>query len=48
MLSGRGDGAESSFAPAGKAAAAAGAPKGKESFEACPAARDAADDDLPF
>jgi single-strand DNA-binding protein len=49
MLSGRGDGAESSFAPAGKAAAAAaGAPKGKESFEDFPEALDAEDDDLPF
>jgi len=49
MLSGRGDGAESSFSPAGKAgAAAATAPKGKESFEDFPEALDAEDDDLPF
>jgi Single-stranded DNA-binding protein len=49
MLSGRGDGAESSFSPAGKVgAAAAAAPKGKESFEDFPEALDAEDDDLPF
>jgi single-strand DNA-binding protein len=49
MLSGRGDGAESSFSPAGKVgAAAATAPKGKESFEDFPEALDAEDDDLPF
>jgi single-strand DNA-binding protein len=49
LLSGRGDGAESSFSPAGKVgAAAAAAPKGKESFEDFPEALDAEDDDLPF
>src|SRR6476646_11239083 len=49
MLSGRSDGAESSFSPAGKVgAAAAAAPKGKEGFEDFPEALDAEDDDLPF
>ena len=50
LLSGRADGAESSFSPAGKvgAGAAAAAPKGKESFEDFPEALDAEDDDLPF
>jgi single-strand DNA-binding protein len=49
LLSGRGEGAESSFSPAGKVgAAAANAPKGKESFEDFPEALDAEDDDLPF
>ena len=52
MLSGRGDGAESSFTPAAKVGAAAAtstaAPKGKESFEDFPEALDAEDDDLPF
>jgi single-strand DNA-binding protein len=49
MLSGRGDGAESSFSSAGKVgAAAAAAPKGKEGFEDFPEALDAEDDDLPF
>ena len=49
LLSGRGDGAESSAAPAGKVAAAASAPKGKDqSFEDFPEALDAEDDDLPF
>ena len=47
LLSGKGDGAES-FAPPGKVAAAAAAPKGKESFEDFPEALDAEDDDLPF
>jgi len=49
LLSGRGDGAESSFSPPGKVGAAAtAAPKGKESFEDFPEALDAEDDDLPF
>ncbi len=50
LLSGRGDGAESSFSPAGKvgAGATAAAPKGTESFEDFPEALDAEDDDLPF
>jgi single-strand DNA-binding protein len=50
LLSGRGDGGESSFTPASKvgAAAAAATPKGKESFEDFPEALDAEDDDLPF
>jgi single-strand DNA-binding protein len=49
LLSGRGDGAESSVSSAGKVgAAAAAAPKGKESFEDFPEALDAEDDDLPF
>jgi single-strand DNA-binding protein len=49
MLSGRGDSSESSFsAPSKVAATAAGAPKGKESFEDFPEALDAEDDDLPF
>ncbi len=49
MLSGRGDGSESSYSPANKvAAAASAAPKGKEGFEDFPEALDAEDDDLPF
>ncbi len=49
LLSGRGDGSESSVAPAGKVAAAASAPKGKDqSFEDFPEALDSEDDDLPF
>jgi len=48
LLSGRTDGSES-YAPAGKvSAAAAAAPKGKESCEDFPEALDAEDDDLPF
>jgi single-strand DNA-binding protein len=49
MLSGRGESSESSFSPPSKVgAAAASAPKGKESFEDFPEALDAEDDDLPF
>lgn len=48
LLSGRSDGAESSYAAPSKVAAAATAPKGKESFEDFPEALDAEDDDLPF
>ena len=48
LLSGRGDGGESSFSSSGKVGAAAAAPKGKESFEDFPEALDAEDDDLPF
>jgi single-strand DNA-binding protein len=47
LLSGKSEGAES-FAPPGKVAAAAAAPKGKEGFEDFPEALDAEDDDLPF
>ena len=47
LLSGKAEGAES-FAPPGKVAAAAAAPKGKEGFEDFPEALDAEDDDLPF
>ena len=49
LLSGRGEGAEASFSPANKVAAAASAPKGKDqSFEDFPEALDSEDDDLPF
>jgi single-strand DNA-binding protein len=50
MLSGRGEGSESSYTAPSKVAAGAAAatPKGKESFEDFPEALDAEDDDLPF
>ncbi|MEO6055827.1 MAG: single-stranded DNA-binding protein [Gemmatimonadales bacterium] len=49
MLSSRGEGSDSSYtAPAKVGAAAAGAPKDKQSFEDFPEALDAEDDDLPF
>ena len=47
LLSGKGDGAETFSSPS-KVAAAAAAPKGKESFDDFPEALDAEDDDLPF
>jgi single-strand DNA-binding protein len=49
LLSGRNADAEGSLTPPSKVgAAAAAAPKGKESFEDFPEALDAEDDDLPF
>jgi single-strand DNA-binding protein len=49
LLSGRSsDAGESTFTAPSKVAAAASAPKGKESFEDFPEALDAEDDDLPF
>ena len=49
LLSGRSsEGGESTYTAPSMVAAAAAAPKGKESFEDFPEALDAEDDDLPF